>query len=214
MTIQKVLAPAFVDFKLRTPNIRLIGIIGHAGAGKDTVATYLQAHLDNAYVHSYAWFLKDVCSHAFGISRDYFDNQDAKKVQDEFWHLTPREVAQYVGTEMFRAFDPDFWIKRLIGHIDQRLCCPEGWEPYVSGDTIIIPDTRFDNECSFIKANNGHLIHIIRENCTGNVGIPGHASESGVESHWLEDSYSIVNNGTLEDLHAQVNKLIQTCFTF
>ena len=194
-------------------SVRLIGIVGNAHTGKDSLAKYLANSLDaTVYIHPFAWFLKGCASEAFGIPFDNFVSTVTKEQTHPFWGVSPREVAQYVGTEMFRALDSDFWIYRLIGHIDGDLELPEAWEAYSDGDVLLIPDVRFENEVEFILANNGHLIHLTRPGEVGNVGIPGHESEAGISSSVLASLYHIHNGGTLEELYLEVDKFIDKFF--
>ena len=57
---------------------------------------------------------------AFGIPLDWFYQDDLKEEPHPNWGVSPRAIAQFMGTEMFRdtvakllpSVENDFWIKR------------------------------------------------------------------------------------------------------
>ena len=51
--------------------------------------------------------------------------------------------------EKMREISPDVWIRYVIKNIKP-------------GENVVIPDIRYKNEASWIKANNGILIRVIR----------------------------------------------------
>lgn len=197
---------------------KLIGITGHAGVGKDTVASYLNDWYENCYSESFAGPLKDACSYAFGIPLDDFYDAEAKETPVKYWNdLTPRKIAQFVGTEMFREtisklfgieFVKDFWIRRLEGKLSRQILLGDDGH-YYPEDTVVVPDVRFQNEYDWIIRNNGIVIHLVRDGKDGNVGIAGHASEAGVDFHTPTRTYLIRNNSSIGDLYNEVDRCIE-----
>jgi hypothetical protein len=165
--------------------INLIGIYGRAGSGKDTIAEYLHAHFKNVYIKAFAEALKDAAAVAFGIDPETFYHRTKKEETNPFWGVSPRQIAQFFGTEMFRDTAPkligvdmgtNFWIHRLEGQLNGDLYT-EGEGEYEDGDTVVIPDVRFQNEYDWVIENGGIVIHVVREDVK-EVGIPGHSSEA------------------------------------
>jgi hypothetical protein len=127
-----------------------------------------------------------------------------------------------VGTEMFRQHAADLysdfsfantsrshWINLLEARLTGISFPPEGEGHYEPGDTVIIPDVRFQDEANWVWENGGILIHLTREGCEGNVGIQGHASEAGISFNCLASQrHFIENNSTLGDLYATVDSFI------
>lgn len=194
--------------------LKLIGIVGLAGSGKDTIASHIHTTFQNVYTHHFADAIKDACAVAFGIPLDAFYHREAKEQINLFWNLSPREIAQFVGTEMFReclsAIYPhsqDFWIHRLQGRLEGSLIDPEKDGLYEQSDCVIVADVRFQNEVDWIERNGGTIIKVIRY--TGDeqvtVGIPNHASEQVEFLYFTSNPFLIINNSTLEELHARVN---------
>jgi hypothetical protein len=187
--------------------IQLIGIAGHAGVGKDTLCKYIYDYHRDTYREAFADPLKHACSHAFGIDVEVFSDPQLKNVRNEFWEVSPRHIAQFVGTEMFRdvinKLTPEkfmsHWIRRMAGKISGE-CKLDHEGDYEPGDTIVIPDVRFQNEVDFIIANDGVVITLQRSGYEGNVGIEGHASEAGGLVIPHPYSYTIINNGTIPDM--------------
>lgn len=200
---------------IQLTDLKLIGIHGHAGVGKDTIGAYLQYNYCNVYGESFADPLKEACAWAFGLDRDDFDDPDLKNVVNEYWGVSPRAMAQFVGTEMFRTIvaqllkgtGDNFWIYRLAGRLTGALN-EYKTTPYTPGDCVIIRDVRFQNEYDWIVANEGIVIHVTRPGHTGNVGISNHASEAGISFTTPEATFHVSNDSTLEHLYEQVDAIV------
>lgn len=197
-----------------TTGVKLIGIHGKAGSGKDTICSYLHEHYKNVYREAFADSLKATCAAAFGVPLDFFHDPDMKEITDEFWGVSYRKMAQYLGTEMFRdniaGLLPDgrsdFWIRRLTGLLNGQLIGSSDLQnndfiTYTEEDVIIVPDVRFGNETDWIESNGGVVIHIHGFISPTRRDVPFHSSESEISTATM---YSISNTGTLEDLHEKV----------
>lgn len=196
-------------------SLKLIGIAGKAGSGKTTVAQFLAQSYKNVYIENFADPLKDACVAAFHIDRAYFDDPSVKNLRNEYWLRSPREIAQYVGTELFRTFSANllgaevadnFWIRSLEGRLTGVLDAPVGEGYYQEDDTVIIGDVRFQNEYDWIVAHGGSVINITRPGLS-EVGLSNHASEAGFTWWNPTANFNLVNDSTLEDLYAQVTKI-------
>jgi hypothetical protein len=196
-----------------TVSCKLIGIYGHARSGKDTVGKYLHEKHDNTYKLAFADALKQAAAKMFGIPEDSFYDEDTKEVVDEFWGVSPRQIAQFFGTELVRqnidrlipGIGENFWISRMI-----HCLTGAGESPfYDEDDVVIITDVRFQNEYDWIISQGGIIIHLTKPGADGIVGIPGHASEAGIQSTDLDNTYEIVNNGTLEELYEEVDRVVK-----
>lgn len=98
----------------------LIGLVAPKQSGKDTAADYLckKYHFKK---YNFADPLKEGIGKMFGFSHDQLYGKD-KEVVDLFWGVTPREVLQKMGTEIFQYEVPkaikelepigrSFWVK-------------------------------------------------------------------------------------------------------
>ena len=194
----------------------LIGIHGRAHTGKDTVASYLEHEKSNFWIESFAAPLKAAASAAFGIPLEHFSSPATKEVKDPYWQVSPRQIAQFLGTECFReqlsklilAVGNDFWIQRmhgrLIGEIDYE------YPTYSAYDTVVIPDVRFQNEYDYIISKGGIIIHLTRKAIPDTVGIPGHQSEQPINLHYKERTYRCENNGTYLELYESIDSILSS----
>lgn len=198
-----------------TPQI--IAIAGKAGSGKDTIADYITSKYLNCWTESFASPLKRACAEAFGIPLANFNDSSIKEIEDLPWNTSPRKIAQFVGTEMFRDMIPkllpeignDFWVQRmaylLAGDIQT-----EGGANYDENDTIVIPDLRFQNEYDWLVSQNAVIIHLTRPNASDTVGIPGHSSELGFTfSSEYDNNWMLINDKSRGDLYDEVDIILK-----
>lgn len=191
-----------------TSGVKLIGLHGHAGSGKDTVADFILSKYKDHYDHAFAGPLKVACAAAFGVPLSYFEDRELKETTLPDFAESPRRIAQFMGTEIFRNhFGADHWIKVLANRLNNEYLGEDDGE-YDSNDTVIITDVRFQNEYDWIIENQGVIIHLTRPGADGNIGIPGHASEQKLNLHSIERTYSCVNDGTIQQLHQKIASLM------
>jgi hypothetical protein len=192
---------------------KLIGVCGHAGSGKDTVGQYICENQDNTYKLALADPLKMAVKEMFGIPEDDLYDSAVKEVPNSFWGVTPRQMAQFFGTEMVRDTLPklipevgsNFWVHRMV----QKLNGFGDAVVYDPDDVVVITDVRFQNEYDWIVSQGGIIIHLTRTGADGTVGIPGHSSERGLELNFPSRTYLLNNDSTLEALYEKVNTIIQ-----
>lgn len=183
----------------------LIGVLGAAGAGKSTLADRLVAtHGFQSY--SFARPLKEMCAKMFGWDLSRLDELGYKEEQDpnlpEGW--TRRKVLQHVGTECFRAIDPDYWVKKgkaAIEQIRDQECDGScvSWCPQQEGYDVVIPDVRFANEIAAIREMGGWIIRIERPEDGVGTTSAAHVSER----EWREATPDIVLRPALGVEHVQ-----------
>lgn len=167
--------------------MKIVGICGEAGAGKDTLGEILGGE-----IISFAGPLKDVCSFVFDIPHEEFITQEGKaRCHDNGFGFTNRRLLQIVGTEMFRKLiHNDVWIekfKREVSHYEY----------------VVVTDIRFDNEAEIIKGMGGLILEIVRPN--NPIETEEHLSEVGISKELI--SATIVNDGTIKDLVTKLNQL-------
>lgn len=196
-------------------SIQLIGIHGHAQTGKDTVAEYLYLTYEGMYGEPLAEPLKESVAAAFGINIDDFYDADKKEEKISYWGRSPREIAQFMGTEIFRNIvstfvglaQGEFWVQRLHGRLTGSLF--SHYPNYETGNTVVITDVRFQEEYEYITQNGGIVIHIKRDGKEGAVGLANHASEGSLTFTEPEVTYELVNNGTKEEMYDKVEAILE-----
>ena len=202
----------------------IIGVCGFIGSGKDTVADYL-TNFHGFRRESFANSLKDAVANVFGWDRTMLEGRtktarEWREQVDPWWaerlnmpNLTPRWVLQYWGTEVCRkGFHDDIWIAALENKLRN------------SKDDIVISDCRFPNEIKSIKEAGGQIICVERgiqphwydiaiQANKGSESAVNWLKEQGVhasETSWVGTKFDHVfdNNGSIDDLYAQIKMLI------
>ena len=162
----------------------VIGINGIAGAGKDTVAQMVALSLStnhkmNVQHFAFAHNLKHAASIIFNVPIEHFHDRDLKEVVIPYWGMSPRQMAQKLGTEACRrGIRDDIWIKSLESLISKS-----------DADIVFITDVRFDNEAEF-ASKYGIVINIERDT-QERIKDSDHASEAGISSEYI--TYKIKN---------------------
>lgn len=208
----------------------IIAICGFMGSGKDTIADYL-VNFHGYKRESFANSLKDAVSVVFGWDREMLEgrtkqSREWRETKDEWWSarlkqdITPRWVLQYWGTEVVRkGFHDDMWVASL----ENRLMN--------SKDDIVITDCRFPNEIKALKNIGATVLRVKRgpepewfdaaksmnkgPSRNMNWALSKHKIEElGIhasETAWVGQKFDkiITNDSTIEDLYAQVEKLLK-----
>lgn len=166
--------------------MKIVGITGKAGAGKDTVADFLCMYHE-FQKQSFAAPLKAALA-SMGFREPALRDDKEKTVPG--FDFTWREAAQTLGTEWGRALDPDIWVK--IAALRTRR----------SDDHVVFADVRFENEAAMIRKIGGIVLHITGR--SANLGDAAtHASEAGVVFVPGQDAY-IDNSGDFKGTKKQV----------
>lgn len=183
----------------------LLGLTGHKCVGKDTTADYLCAQY-GFHRLSFAGPLKHALADIFGFSDEQL-NGSLKEVLDPYWQITPREAAQFVGTELFRIglaqrfpqIGANIWTRALGRQIAQHRA---EWP------CIVITDIRYPNEADLIKKMGGTLIRILRDTGTHGDALASHLSEVSMDTYPTD--LIIRNNSSIDDLNRAIDLIMQT----
>jgi hypothetical protein len=142
--------------------VKIIGLVGFAGSGKDTVGQY---YVDNFGFKSEAFAdpLKDCLSVLFGWDREMLagrtpESRAWREEIDPWWadrlgiaHFSPRFAMQNIGTDVMRkVFHDQIWLINM----EKRLM--------LSDDPVVITDGRFVNEIRLIRRMGGRVYRVKR----------------------------------------------------
>jgi len=175
--------------------MKIIGLHGKARCGKDTAAEYIHSNFEDVETYALADPLKRGAAEMFNIPLHHFYDVEFKEIPDEFWGISPREIAQKVGTECMRkVFREDFWLKRCESQMKT--------DPNI----FIVTDVRFENEATWIRENGGVVIHIDRPELGEGI-VREHASEAGIKQ--AQGDQRLLNDGSLMEFYAKVDALIK-----
>lgn len=207
--------------------MKLIGLAGPAGVGKDTLADYLVATY-NFTKFSFSDALYDEVAAAFGIDKaalyerstkeaptpalQYWHCQD-KTFQNLMYHLllkegvtyamdhwcSPRWVLQRWGTDYRRMQDPQYWIKRSALFVEDYLRkVTEDPETIAGG--LVNCSVRFENERAFIKQFGGEIWHIRRAGAEQSLAANEQSYVSELGLPIAPEDKTVYNHGTIVQL--------------
>ncbi|MEN9316559.1 MAG: hypothetical protein RIS35_2952 [Pseudomonadota bacterium] len=195
--------------------MHLIGLVGRAGAGKDTVAGIIGRRL-RAPTFAFADRLRAEVAEAYAVDPRLFVDRDSKERpaaelaigrcnEAEFrWRhselsydapLSPRWVMQHWG-DMMRERDREHYVWPAV--IARAAAINS------AADALIVTDVRFPNEADWIDRNGGLLWRIVRDQVDSSAA--EHVSETGSASIAVDQV--IRNDGTLEELERVVVDLV------
>ena len=174
----------------------IVGITGKKGHGKDTVGALF---VDNGFERDFfAAPIKEAVKVALNMSDDQVHGTvDVKETVDDRYGVTPRWAMQSLGTE---------WGRTLIHEDVWAIACLSRIETAEDPDWVIT-DTRFINEARIIREHGGIIVKVVRPGA--NTGeFEDHPSERQIDL--IEPDYTILNDGTLEDLETRVAGVLAT----
>ena len=182
-----------------THDMKLIGLTGLAGTGKDTAAAYLVQH----YGFAQASFADPIRSMVLtmleeaDIDHAWLTERGLKEAEIPELGTSARALMQTIGTEVGRTLNPDLW----VNHLQRRLGLPDA----PVHDRVVISDVRMFNEAAWVRREGGAVLRLHRPQAEA---VRGHASESSI--HRLVVDFDITNDGEhFAGLHAELDMLMQ-----
>jgi hypothetical protein len=125
----------------------IIGLIGDAGAGKSTVARYLESDYEFEAVR-FAGGLKKMMG-ALGLSLYHIEGEGKEKPTDLLGGKTPRYAMQTLGTEWGRdLIGENFWVDHWRQEADKH-------------ELVVVEDCRFPNEAQAIRDKGGYIVKVV-----------------------------------------------------
>lgn len=177
-------------------NLRLIGLTGRAGSGKDTAFDLLVSGVPTVKFQrkAFADLLKRSAMLALGLDPEDADHLKERGTitvrfgQDEAIELTGREYFQRYGLEAHReVFGHDFWTKRVLTD-----------EVLGNSRVTVITDVRLDDEAEAIRELGGQVWRIDRDDEVTDT----HPTEQGISDDLLD--VVIHNVGSVDELQMMV----------
>lgn len=187
----------------------IVGITGKKGHGKTTAA---RALMEDGFEHiCFADPLKQVAAIVYGLTEDEMTILALKEKPLDRWpYKSPRELLQYIGTEMFRAYLPETWTKAF-----ERRC-----EPF---DKVVCSDLRFLNEAECLRIMQTppeqlDLFETWTDVVVLRVVDPRWATDGDEDSTKLHSSetemdkievdWTLINDTTVDALHAAIRAVV------
>ena len=184
--------------------LKLIGLTGPAGCGKDTVAQILCDTQEFRRI-SLADPIRQGLFTMLGIPEEHLTDRELKEQpMIELCGKSPRQAMQTLGTEWGRnCIDPHIWLKvaeRKVEYINRLAATGNA---YING--IVISDIRFPGEAKWWREQGGSIWHIRRPN---NPNATKAAHESEIPLIPEEGDSFLINDGDMDELFIQVSSLI------
>ncbi len=184
----------------------LLGITGKMRVGKDTAASYLIEKHGFTRV-AFADPLKSLALLVDPIIAEgglgYLRLSDViREMGAEGAKSIPevRRLYQELGNGV-RTLQDTFWVDVAAGNIRTLLD---------EGKRVVVTDVRYPNEANRITALGGEIARITRPGLLADTSHTAHISEVAMEP-WFEDFWynDIENSGSLEDLHIQLDVMVE-----
>lgn len=197
--------------KSRVKGLRIIGIHGPAGVGKDSLAMAIMElyGISATQIKPFAGPLKHSVESKYGLEESYVWG-DSKEVIHPFWGISSRKIQQFEGTENTReTVHPNFWLARWIGEVDGALASYH--MPVTENTIVIIPDLRFQNEYDMVVQNNGMVVDMSSSPSHRPIinGIVGHKSENKLNLYAKDQTYEVINNGSIDSLNEKAEWILE-----
>jgi hypothetical protein len=173
----------------------LIGLTGRAGAGKSTVAAYLEdehAFEHRAFADPILEMICTLFAHC-GIDGAHAIERNLKELPTALG-FSYRELAQELGTGWGRRLSESFWLRAAELALDGAM---------ERGDDIVISDVRFPNEADWIRQRGGVIVRVFRNDLPP---VRAHESEAHVDT--IGSTWALYNFGSLETLCDQVDRML------
>lgn len=177
-------------------SVPIILLNGKKSSGKSTVAKYIKSRIPGTIELTLAEPLKEACKSIFLLSTEQVYDENLKEILDERWGVTPRNLLQKVG-DMFRdelsglKLSNTIFVENILKRIE-RINSNDFRPPL-----LVISDVRLDDEFCVLTKLSAMSIKIIRTT--------GLNDEHKTENANLNCTYSVENNGTLNELYEKVD---------
>lgn len=184
--------------------LKLIGLAGAAGCGKDTVAQFLCDTHEFRQI-ALAEPIRKGIEVMFGIPYECLIDRALKEQPlDQLCGKSPRQAMQTLGTEWGRYhLCLDIWLKVAQREIDYQRKIAAANNLYLNG--IVISDIRFEGEAKWLRDQGGIIWHIERPN-NPYATFTRHLSEVPILP--LQNEPVILNDDDIDQLHEQIEILM------
>ena len=169
--------------------MKVILISGHAGCGKNQVASYIEKYVDKTIVTGFSKYIK-----LLAREMTSWNGSEEEK---------PRTFLQTMG-DKFRAIDKDILVKRML---EDTIIYKEYY------NCVVISDVRLKEEINYFKEHSKDDVITIRVNCQTNGRRKLTKEEQEHQTEKYLDNYNsfdyVINNNYDENLEKEVIKIIE-----
>ena len=176
-----------------SPASRIIGLVGRARSGKDTVCDVLIETMGGVHRRvRYSRAVKASVCELFGLTFEEVDGA-AKDVPSEACNgWTPREAIVWLTDATMVHMGTDFFSRRVFRDFDAGKL----------GTHIIIPDVRYGGDVQEIRNRGGTVIKVER------VGASDHAYEMHIDA--IQGDITICNTGNISEFLLSIQSVLDS----
>jgi hypothetical protein len=178
------------------PFPRIIGVCGYKRNGKDTVAQHLATQYGYTHV-KFAQPLKTWIQELFQLTQEQVEGAEKDQV-DPAWGVSPRQIMQFMGTEVMQ-----FKIQELLPHVGRTFWVQRLFKELPEDARLVISDVRFQHEVDEIRRRDPTAVILRVERQHPHPHGDVHVSE--VELLNLRPDVCIPNDGTIKDLWTRID---------
>lgn len=175
--------------------MKLIGLVGPIGSGKDTVGDLLwetYGFLRTAFADP----VRLAASAIYGVELPYFIDRDKKDSVIPYWGLTPRQMLRILGEGVKAEGGQDTMVRRWLMTA----------QIFRSTDHIVVTDVRFPLEAQAVRQVGGTLVHLTRPGLKHSPELLSHISEQGLE--FRPGDLRLSNDGTIAELLVKLDVIL------
>ncbi len=192
--------------------MRLVGISGFKGAGKDTVYELIAQEVENVVRRAFADKLKVIAGRPLGYegedveiitamnlmkNQGYVDSVISSGVGT---HLSGRRYLQLFGQRAREVFGHTFWVDQVLPRVGEP--ASKLARRFNQAAVGVVTDVRYPSEAERVRALGGEVWLVERPHVISD----GHDSERPLKDSLIDGV--IINDGSKEDLRAHVRRLL------
>jgi hypothetical protein len=198
--------------------MRLVGISGFRGAGKDTVYELIAQECDNVVRRAFADKLKVIAGRSLGYegedveiitAMNLMKNQgfvDSVISSGVGTHLSGRRYLQLFGQRAREVFGHSFWVDQVLPdpalNVESPVLQDKLARRFDRAHVGVVTDVRYPGEAWRIRALGGEVWAVERPDVVSD----GHDSERPLKDSLIDGV--IINDGSKEDLRVHVRRLL------
>ena len=199
-------------------HMRLIGLSGFKGAGKDTVCELIAQECENVVRRAFADKLKVIAGRSLGYegedveiitamnllkNQGYVDSVISSGVGT---HLSGRRYLQLFGQRAREVFGHSFWVDQVLPdpaiNVESPVLQHKLFRCFDHAAVGVVTDVRYPGEAWRVRALGGEVWVVERPDLTSD----GHDSERPLDDSLIDGV--LINDGSKEDLRAHVRRLL------
>jgi dephospho-CoA kinase len=172
--------------------MNIIAICGPTRSGKETIAK----HIESLYGYKHkriSHCLKKGIEEIFGFSSEQLET-DIKDDKDDYWGVSPRDVMNFIGTQIFQYeieklipnLNKCFWVNRLLHECENE-------------KRIVISDLRFLHEVDKLSEHNLTVIKVHKSHTVD------HTQFYNSELEYIKEDINLNNDSTIDKLLSQLD---------